>query len=266
MLYLEDPGLDPATAGGLRRYQRKVDSAGPYADQVEAGKHLFSRCNRQGNRVFEAVRNRLATMCSGARRCGYCEDSVGDEVEHIEPKDLYPERVFVWENYLLSCGPCNRGKNNRFSVIRNGRLEDVTRRRGSPVRRPRSGAPAPINPRDEDPLRSLDLEIVDTFRFLPREGLPKVGELRAEYTIDVLKLNRDVLLEARREAYGAYRARLSEYRDRRDDGATKAALGHLKNAITTSAHPTVWREMQRQQALIGELRALFEEVPEALIW
>ena len=266
MLYLDDPGLDPEAAQGLRRYQKKVDSAGPYADQAETGKHLFSRYNRQGNHVFRAVRKRLATMCSGARRCGYCEDSVGDEVEHIEPKDLYPEKVFVWENYLLACGPCNGGKNNRFSVIRNGQLVDVTRRRGGPVRRPRSGAPAPINPRDEDPLRFLDLEIVDTFRFLPREDLSEVDQSRARYTIDVLKLNRDVLLEARREAYGAYRARLSEYRSRRDGGANKAALGHLKDAITTSAHPTVWREMQRQQALIDELRALFEEVPEALAW
>ena len=74
------------------------------------------------------------------------------------------------------------------------------------------------------------------------------------------------LLAARREAYGAYRARLSEYRSHRDDGANKADLEHRKNAITTSAHPTVWREMQRQQALIGELRTLFEEVPEALTW
>ena len=266
MPYLDDPGLDPATARGLRRYQGKVDSAGPYADRVEAGKYLFSLYNRQGNRVFGVVRERLATMCSGARRCGYCEDSVGDEVEHIEPKDLYPEKVFVWENHLLACGPCNRGKNNRFSVIRNGRLADVTRRRGSPVQRPRGGAPAPINPRGEDPLRFLDLEIEDTFRFLPREDLPDVDEWRTEYTIEVLKLNRDVLLEARREAYGAYRARLSEYRSHRDDGANKADLEHRKNAITTSAHPTVLREMQRQQALIGELRTLFEEVPEALTW
>ena len=266
MLYLDDPGLDAATAQGLRAYQTKVASAGKYAMQVEAGKCLFSGYNRPGNPVFRVVRKRLADMCAGARRCGYCEDSVGDEVEHIRPKDLYPETVFVWENYLLACGPCNGGKNNRFSVIRNGQLVDVTRRRGDPVQRPRSGAPAPINPRDEDPLGFLDLEIVDTFMFLPRKCLPEVDELRAEYTIDVLKLNREVLRAARREAYSAYRARLSEYRVLRDDGANETDLGLLRDAIRTSAHPTVWREMQRQREFIGELRTLFEEVPEALTW
>ena len=173
MLYLDDPGLDAATTRGLNRYQVKVDSERTYAERVERGKDLFKSCNRRANRVFRVVRERLATMCSGARRCGYCEDSVGDEVEHIRPKDLYPEAVFLWENYLLACGPCNGGKNNRFSVIRGGRLVNVTRRRGDPVRRPRSGAPAPINPRHEDPLAFLDLEIMDSFMFLPREDLPK---------------------------------------------------------------------------------------------
>ena len=243
-----------------------MDVAGPYAEQVEAGKRLFSQYNRRKNPVFKVVRERLADMCSGAWRCGYCEDSAGDEIEHIMPKDLYPDRVFVWENYLLACGPCDGGKNKRFSVIRDGRLVDVTRRRGGPVRKPRGGAPAPINPRDEDPLSFLDLEIVETFMFLPREGLPDVDGLRADYTIDVLKLNREVLRVARREAFGAYRARLHEYRSLRDEGGSEDDLGRLRDAVTTSAHPTVWREMQRQQERIGELRTLFEEVPEALRW
>ena len=266
MLYLDDPGLDTATARGLRKYQEKVDSAGPYAGRMEAGKRLFSHYNRRKDPVFRVVRERLADMCSGARRCSYCEDSAGDEIEHVKPKDLYPDRVFVWENYLLACGPCNGGKNNRFSVIRDGRLVDVTRPRGAPARRPGGGVPAPINPRDEDPLSFLDLAIVDTFMFLPREGLPDVDELRADYTIDVLKLNREVLLVARREAYGAYRARLHEYRGRRDVGGSEAELGLLRDAIRTSAHPTVWREMQRQWEHLDELHTLFEEVPEALTW
>ena len=89
---------------------------------------------------------------------------------------------------------------------------------------------------------------------------------RAQYTIEVLKLNRDVLLEARREAYGAYRARLLEYRDLRDGGAEDTKLGLLTDAVMSSSHPTVWREMQRQHTHIGELRALFLAVPEAKRW
>ena len=266
MLRLDDPGLDAETARGLRGYQAEVDAAATYAEQLEAGKTLFARYNRPRNPTFRVVRNRLAVMCPGARRCGYCEDSVGDEIEHIKPKDLYPERTFVWENYLLACGQCNRGKNSRFSVIAPGGLVDVTRRRGAPVIRPPEGPPALIVPRDEDPLAFLDLEIVDTFMFVPREDLPEIDEERAEYTIEVLRLNRDVLLEARREAYGAYRARLFEYRDLRDAGAGEGDLGILREGTTTSMHPTVWREMQRQHALIDELRTLFLDVPEALNW
>ena len=182
------------------------------------------------------------------------------------PKDLYPGRTFVWENYLLACGQCNRGKGSRFSVVSRGVLVDVTRRRGDPIVRPPGGPPALIVPRNEDPLAFLDLEIVDTFMFLPREDLRGVDEEPARYTIDVLNLNREVLRIARREAYRAYRARLFEYRDRRDDGVSEASLRNLREAIVTSMHPTVWCEMQRQQALIDELRELFLDVPEALDW
>ena len=134
MLHLVDPGLDAETLRRLRGYQAEVDAACTYAEEVEAGKILYDRYS--GNVVFRAVRNRLAVMCPGARRCGYCEDSVGDEIEHIKPKNLYPERTFVWENYLLACGQCNRGKSSRFSVIVCGALVDVTRRRNDPVLRP----------------------------------------------------------------------------------------------------------------------------------
>ena len=266
MLHLQDPGLDARTARGLSGYQAEVQSAATYAEQVEAGKRLFGRYNRPANPVFEVVRERLALMCSGARRCSYCEDSVGDEIEHIRPKDLYPEKTFVWENYLLVCGQCNRGKGSRFSIINCGRLVDVTRRRGDPVLRPRRGPPALIVLRDEDPLALLDLEVVETFNFLPRENLRDIDESRAEYTIEVLNLNREVLRVARRQAYGEYRARLYEYRALRDRGASNADLAFLANAIMANAHPTVWREMQRQQTSIDELRALFQDVPEALRW
>ena len=268
MLHLDDPGIDLPTAQGLERYQAKVIAAGAYADQLRAGRILFERYNRQSNTVFRAVRGKLKEMCSGAQRCNYCEDSAGDEVEHIKPKSLYPERVFVWDNYLLSCGPCNHSKGSRFSVIRRGQFIDVTHQPGSACRKSPTGLPVIVNPRTEDPLAFFQLEIENTFVFLPRNDVPEIAKRRACYTIQVLRLNRDVLLKARRGAYSVYRALLSQYRDIRSRGATQDRLDTLRDAIKTSAHPTVWREMQRQQLAIGdaELQELFSDVPEALSW
>lgn len=267
MLRLPDRHLDSRTARGLNAYQDQVDGAGAYAAQVKAGKTLFRRYNRRRNRVFKATRSTLEDMCHGNRRCGYCEDSVGDEIEHIQPKELYPERTFVWENYLLACGGCNRAKGSDFSVLdRCGCLVNVARRRGGAIRRPAPGMPALVDPRREDPLAFLALEIEDTFLFLPREGLCGADEIRACYTIRLLKLNRDVLSRARRMACGHYRARLEEYRHARDAGASVNRLKTMSGAIRACDHPTVWREMQRQQNEIATLRNLFACVPEALRW
>ena len=267
MLRPHDPGLDAGTARGLDAYQAKVDGAGAYAEQVEAGKHLFRCYNRRRNRVFAVVRRTLEDTCFGVQRCGYCEDSVGDEIEHIRPKALYPEHTFAWENYLLACGGCNRAKSDDFSVLDGGgRLVNVARRRGAAIRRPAPGTPALIDPRREDPLAFLALDIEDTFLFLPREDLGGTDETRADYTIELLKLNRDVLLRARHQAYGGYRARLVEYRDNRDADAGAGTLARRREAIRTGDHPTVWREMQRQRDDIPALRTLFMDVPEALQW
>ena len=52
----------------------------------------------------------------------------------------------------------------------------------------------------------------------------------------------------------------------RDDGARPTQLTRLADGIGDTPHPTVWREMKRQHALIPELRGLFADVPEALAW
>ncbi len=267
MLRLCGHCLDVKTARGLCAYQTEVDGAGDYAARVAAGSQLFGRYNHRKDRVFGVVRCTLEGMCMGVQRCGYCEDSVGDEIEHIWPKSLYPERTFVWENYLLACGGCNRAKGNDFSVLDGGGgLVNVARRPGAAVSEPAAGTPALIDPRREDPLGFLALEIKETFLFLPREGLRGADERRAGYTIELLKLNRDTLSKARGQAYGHFRAHLAEYRRDRDDGADAASLETMSEAIRTSDHPTVWREMQRQWKDIRALRDLFTEVPEALQW
>lgn len=269
MIRLADIALPDEARLGLERYQQKVDDHPDYAARVKAAKEHFSARNNRHDPVFGIVRGKLKEICVGARRCGYCEDSVADEVEHIRPKDLYPELVFVWENYLYACGPCNGPKSSKFAVIdeATGALVDVTRRRGHPVVPPQSGNPALIDPRWEDPLQFLDLDIVDTFTFLVADGLSATDAARANYTIEVLHLNdRDHLIESRHNAYGSYRARLHEYREMRVADVAPESLSALVSGLREMPHPTVWAEMKRQHGLIAELRPLFGDFPEAMEW
>ncbi len=267
MLPLKDPGLPPETAQGLRKYQAEVDAAGAHARRVEEGSRLFKLYNQPGKPVFAAVRERLALMCSGNVRCAYCEDAGATDIEHFRPKSLYPERVFVWENYLYACSDCNRRKGPRFSVMVDGHPVAVKAPQPGVEGEPSpSGSPALIDPRSENPLDFLELDLQGSFRFLERENLPPADEARTAYTIRALSLNNTVLSTARKQAYGNYRARLGEYRNKRDDHMCKTKLDKLSAEIVASAHPTVWREMKRQRDLIDELTALFAAVPEALDW
>ena len=267
MIRLPDVELSRRAANQLSRWQADIDAIGDYATQVAEGRKRFKSRNTKSNATFTQVRECLGQMCSGAQRCAYCEDSVADEVEHVRPKDLYPERVFVWGNYVYACGPCNGPKNNTFAVMVDGELVDVTRPVGAQVRPPRKGEMALVDPRVEDPLAVLHLDLRDSFFFVSRADPGTTRDIRARYTMDVLRLNhRGYLVAARREAYDSYRARLCEYVDRRDAGEPASSLEHLITSLRRMGHPTVWAEMKRQHTSIPELRDLFTKAPEALTW
>lgn len=269
MIKLNPLDLDPLPASFLRRWQREIDSMSSYAERVQVGKDKFKSRNHNRNATFNHVREVLGKMCQGARRCAYCEDSVADEIEHIQPKDIYPNLVFSWDNYLYACGPCNGPKNNQFSVLagREPRLVNVTRAKDEPVVPPVKGVPVLINPRAEDPLHFLFLDLLNTFAFTPRTGISPVDAIRADYTIGVLRLNdRDYLVNARRTAFGNYRARLVEYINEKTSGASQNDLRRRQSELLKVGHQTVWREMQRQQASYPALAALFAAAPEALVW
>lgn len=269
MIQLNVLPLDPGPAGYLQRWQKEIDDLPAYADQVALGKRKFGGRNTTTNATFRHVKAVLTKMCQGARRCGYCEDSVADEVEHIKPKDLYPEAVFSWDNYLYACGPCNGPKNNKFAVLAGQppELVDVTRANGAPVVAPQAGAMALIDPRTEDPLHFLFLDLLNTFAFTPRQGIPPVDIIRADYSITTLRLNaRDYLIEARKSAFGTYRARLVEYIGEKQNGASQADLDRRRDELLKVGHQTVWREMQRQHTLYPPLATLFSAAPEALTW
>lgn len=268
MIQLSPQALPSEIAQELQRYQQEIDAIPTYAERVQQGKDAFRQRNKSTNRVFKIVRETLASMCSGSCRCMYCEDSCADEVEHIKAKDLYPEFVFVWENYLYACGPCNGGKNNTFAVFdqQTGNMLVVTRKHNDPVIPPAAGDDVLINPREENPLRYLALDLRNTFEFQPLPGLTARDRDRAIFTRDTLALNRDILVVARRHAYGSYRARLREYIAERERNTPTPLLNLLIESLQRLQHPTVWREMQRQQHILPDLSSLFAQAPEALNW
>lgn len=262
----------------LREYQDVVDSKPSFPERSKEAKARFSSRNRKGNKVFDAVKKSLTDMCSGARRCVYCEDSVGDEVEHIFPKDLYPEKVFQWENYVYACGNCNGPKNNKFAIFRidDGTFFSVNPPPGQPAQAPPAGDPVMINPRLEDPLQYCMLDLAGTFKFVAISPEGTREYQRVDYTFnEVLRLNheeREFLRQAREEAYGDYKARLFEYVSRRNQGAPVDQLDAMVAQLKKKNHPTVWKEMQRYhrdgilQDVDGELDDLFVAAPEALNW
>jgi uncharacterized protein (TIGR02646 family) len=269
VIQLPDLPLPAAAQSSLAIWQSEVDALAHYADRVDAAQRLFKQRNTQRNKTFAAVRGTLTRMCSGAQRCGYCEDSAADEVEHIWPKSLYPELVFAWRNYLYACGLCNGPKNDQFAIFpqRARKPLAVQRPLGAPVRPPRKGEPALIDPRHENPMDFLMLDLGGTFYFEPLARKGSRAHERADYTRRVLRLNaREYLPVARAGAYGAYKARLSEYITLRARRATRAQVDRCIHGIQREMHPTVWKEMQRQHTKHPELRELFRQAPEALSW
>lgn len=268
MINIPNRALSPTTASTLASYQAEVDAIADYAKRVQVGKEKFK--SRSSNPTFRDIRDTLAEMCTGSRRCMYCEDSCADEVEHIKPKDLYPEVVFVWGNYLYACGRCNGGKSNSFAIFDavTNQLVDVTRKRNVPIVPPVAGDDVLINPRFENPMDYLLLDLRGTFAFRPFPTLNQRDSDRAQYTIDTLNLNRSELIKARKSIFFGYRSRLREYIQLRDAGESSEQLNEMIDALRVTSHPTVWDEMKRSiwRQAIPELGDLFDQAPEALAW
>ena len=123
-----------------------------------------------------------------------------------------------------------------------------------------------INPRNEDPLHFLWLDLHGTYRIEPKLGLHSKEHRRAEYTRDLLNLNRDFLIRARKNALITAWDMFRVYSQLKISAAEVSELDKRRDVIKTMVHRTVWKEMIRQRSQIPSLNALFESNPEALNW
>jgi len=262
----------------LATLQAGIDAEPDYPAMVIAAKNAWDSklSTKSKANAFQTVRQTLAAMCVGPIRCGYCEDSLADEIEHIRPKNFFPQFVFSWENYLFACDPCNGPKGSRYGVMEGDLVREFVRRRGDPIVPPVGGRSALIDPRIEDPLEFFELdlggttpegiEVPGTFEFLPADAASPSVRARAKFSIEVLGLNREVMRVARENAFGGFRARLREYVEKKQDGAPVQLLQRLQLDLLSTPHLTVFAEMRRQKSYLPEIEMLFGSAPETEEW
>jgi len=271
---------DPSTAtlALLKTLQDGV-SKGPFKDRVPKAKKAWaSKTSSIAKRkAFADIKKLLTEACWGARRCNYCEDSVADEIEHFRPKDWYPDVAFAWSNYLYACGPCNGPKSNLFPLFpTQGSAtvqELVPRKESDPIVPPPNGDPVLIDPRNEDPMKFLFLDIEGNLHFAPRSDLLPGSreEQRALWTIKLLHLNdRDDLVKARVTTLSALRtALLAAFMAKRAPAVVPAGIDPIvsaRRAVSETPHRFVWEEIVRHRNTVPAYQKMFAAVPEALAW
>jgi uncharacterized protein (TIGR02646 family) len=141
-------------------------------------------------------------------KCGWCERQCEDDfydVEHYRPKASvttstgasrpgYWWLTWTWVNLFFACPNCNRSaKNDRFPLANE---ENHLRPEDSP---PGLEQPLLLDPASDDPTDHIQFrpDATQADRWL---ATPRGGSRRGHQTIIVLDLNRDSLIELRRQA------------------------------------------------------------------
>jgi uncharacterized protein (TIGR02646 family) len=175
--------------------------------------------NNKPDALFNTVRTTLRKMAGGRERCMYCEDNEGTDIEHFYPKSAFPDKAFVWENYLLACAYCNSNcKRSKFPMS--------------------GGNPALINPLDEDPAIHI--------RLVPSNGRYNPTGPKGQPSIEVFDLNGDKrgrhLPEGRRDTLRKLQLLVLDFAEQlRSNNATEAQA--TKDAILREPFPAVFRSL-----------------------
>ncbi len=276
MLRLPDRSISKKASDALAELQGFVDGGATFLERVELAKAWWKRksSRRAHDAAFIEIKSVLSGMAYGSVRCAYCEDSAADEIEHIVAKTVIPSRAFDWANYCYACGPCNGPKGNQHATV--DATGSLTVHDPEVLANEPHGDDALLNPRVDDYKHYIELDIGGvtptgdqlpaTLEFLVRENLDPVGRARGEWTLRVLKPNREVVRKARETALQSYRASILEYADEKRAGASQAALDRLRDGILAMPHPSVLNELIRQFATQPKVQRAIVIAPEIAAW
>jgi len=108
--------------------------------------------------------------------CGYCERTRPGEVDHFRPKSKFPDRVYLWSNWIFACHDCNHTKGSKWPT--GGYVDPCTRSRGA------------------QPENHFGFDVT-TGEVLPKLGLSANRRSKASNMIDDLQLNGEYHKRAR---------------------------------------------------------------------
>jgi uncharacterized protein (TIGR02646 family) len=295
MLKLKSENLTQPTITHLASKQKRIDDLADFEEKVREANRLW---DNKGGSAFTEIRDKLEDMCISIGVCVYCEGNKANNIEHIYPKKLYPEKAFVWNNYVLVCGICNSThKVDKFKIFNpegSQNVEDVTV--PSKIFRPPENDDALfLNQRNEDdnPMNFIELDLTKgTYLFSETHKEKTRGYERAKYTIELLSLNdRGDLVESRQSADTFFSDRLETYvkvkkSNNFEELMIAVKVNHDENIfpshnfeeekqrilnsttkqIQKRKHQTVWKELVRQRARLPRINTLLNDAPEALNW
>ncbi len=278
----------------LQKLQGQIDALPTYKAQVKEAKVLWQNKKKTNPQkaAFNRVEKELQKIAIGDKHyCNYCEANLGTTIEHIYPRGLFPNKTFVWENFLWTCKQCNgKHKVSQFQIFKNTNSSEIINLvKDYSFVRPSNEDAVFINPRVENPLDYLQLDLENGLFEIKETNPDARAYKRAFYTIETLQLNaRKGLVANRQKAYQNYQHLLQQYIDIQKSTSSEALMAifslsnnvkkapweeqkklaslELQTIFSNQAHPSVWKEMQRQVASIPSLKKLFQQVPETLDW
>jgi uncharacterized protein (TIGR02646 family) len=163
--------------------------------EYQSGKKTFSFFSD----IYGHSSVKEALILAQHKKCCFCERLVGNDgdIEHFRPKSGYSQQkgkkmerpgyywlAYDWDNLYLSCSPCNsRQKQNLFP------LTDPANRAQLNKNDITLEETLFVNPGEEDPSQHIG--------FRGEVPYPMPGSTKGKPTIQILKLDRDILNDAR---------------------------------------------------------------------
>ena len=290
MYKINQKNLGGTQQSKLDSLQQKINNEVSFTAKVNRAQALWGNKSsaQEGRQAFEEITQTLSDMCLSVKTCNYCEQNEANDIEHILPKSFFPEKAFVWENYLLACKQCNSGyKLDKCFVIDDDDNLFLVERGTEPAHK----TMAFINPRTEDPNDFLLLN-TQTWTFEINSNLTQTNQHKAEKTLEILQLNsRDYLKAGRKTtANRLYNllerlARINEAQSIAEIEAILApdddiidksldiqkikekALTQVKKIVQATSHPSVWYAIKIVSRNVSpKWQYIFNAIPELETW